>query len=173
MEPAKAGPRVLIVYFSRSGHVASVARVLATACNGDLERIETTIHRRGLLGYALSGFEATFKREARIHPPDRNPQDYDIVLLGTPTWNMSLSSPMRTYLKRFTGKLPEVGFFVTSKGPTGERVAKQMTDLCGKQPLAVMALAERDFRGRWSVYLSEFWESVLSGWEAKCMRAAQ
>lgn len=164
---------MLIVYYSRSGHTASVARSLARACNAELEALVPTTSRRGLLGYLLSGYEGMAGREARIQPPNRNPRDYDIILLGTPTWGAAVSSPMRTYLHRYAGVLPEVGFFVTFGGRGGERVLEQMQGIAGKKPLATLALRERDLEHRPSVYFAEFWESVLSAWEAGAARAAQ
>jgi hypothetical protein len=160
-------PRVLVVYYSRTGNTAFVAEGLARACEADVEPILASIPRRGVLGYLFSGFEATFERESLTLPPQRNPHDYDVVLIGGPIWNSTVSSPVRAYLKRFAGSLPDVGFFVTSGGGEDERIFLQMAELSGKKPLAVLGLRARDLKGRFAVYLGEFWESVISAWEAR------
>jgi multimeric flavodoxin WrbA len=165
--PSAESPKVLIAYFSRTGHTETVARHLADACHADVEAIEPVRNRRGLFGYLLSGFEATFERDARIRPPLRIPSDYDLVLVGTPTWNGRLSSPIRAYLTRFASSLPAaLGFFATCGERGAQRALGQMQQIVGKPALAALALSERDMRGRWSVYLAEFWESVLCGWES-------
>lgn|GEM_PF-501092 len=166
-------PRVLIVYYSRSGNTESVASGLARASGGDLEALVTTRDRRGILGYLWSGFEAIFERAGHIRSPRRSPGDYDIVLLGTPTWGAALSSPVRTYLNRYAGILPEVGFFVTCGGQGADRVIEQMQCISGRQPLATLALSEHALKRHASVYFGEFWERVLSAWEARTARALE
>jgi hypothetical protein len=93
MDPIQE-PRVLVVFYSRTGNTAAVAQGLARASEADVEVIEVAIRRAGLLGYLLSGLEAMFDREALILPTKRNPRDYDIVLIGTPIWNSAMSSPV-------------------------------------------------------------------------------
>jgi len=170
MDFIKTAPRVLVVYYSRSGHTESVADGLARAAGGDLERLVSTRDRRGLVGYLRSGFEAVCELGGGILPPKRAPNDYDIVLIGTPTWGAGLSSPVRTYLDRFAGNLPEVGFFVTYGGRGADRVIDQMRYLTGKTPLATLALTERELKRLPSVYFGEFWERTLSTWEQRKAR---
>ncbi|HEY3254252.1 MAG TPA: hypothetical protein VGJ91_09900, partial [Polyangiaceae bacterium] len=154
----QTGPRVLIVYYSRSGNTESAATSLARASGADLEGLVSTSNRQGLAGYLWSGFEASYEREGRIREPKHSPSEYDIVLIGTPTWAAALSSPIRTYLNRYAGILPEVGFFVTCGGRGAERVIEQMQFISGKTPLATLTLTERDLKSRCaSVYLGEFW----------------
>jgi hypothetical protein len=160
-------PRVLIVYYSRSGATESVARGLARASDAELEALVATTNRRGVAGYALSSFEAFSGREGRIQTPRHNPGDYEIVLVGTPTWSASVSSPIRTYLNRYAVLLPAVGFFVTCGARGSERVLEQMQRISGKKPLAKLALCERDLERHASVYLGEFWEKTLSAWETQ------
>ena len=165
MAPNETGPRVLVVYYSRSGNTECVADGLARASGADLEALVSTRDRRGLIGYLLSGFEATTERAGRIHAPKHRATDYDIVLIGTPTWAASVSSPVRTYLNRYADTLPEVAFFVTCGGRGAERALEQMKSISGKTPLATLALSERDLKRHASVYFGEFWERVLSAWE--------
>jgi hypothetical protein len=46
-----------------------------------------------------------------------------------------------------------------------------MESIAQKKPLARLALTLRDFKGRWSVRLAEFWETVWSGWESRALAA--
>lgn len=165
--PSVPKPRVLVVYYSRTGNTEAVAQGIARASEGELEAIYPITPRRGALGYLLSGFEATLKRGTPIISPRLNPHDYDLVLIGSPVWSSAVSSPVRAYLERFAGTLPDVGFFVTSGSGNDAVALAQMTELAGKEPLAVLGLRERDVRGRFAVYLGEFWEELISRWEAR------
>jgi menaquinone-dependent protoporphyrinogen IX oxidase len=164
---------VLVVYYSRTGHTEAIACGLARACDADLESIQevSALRRRGLFGYLRSGYEGTFRREVPIRAPHHDPRAYDVVLIGSPTWNSALCSPVRAYLGRYVGALPDVGFFATCEGRGADQVVQQMTEIVGKQPLATLTLRNCDLKGRFSVYLAEFWESLLSAREARPGRA--
>ena len=166
MDPIRK-PRVLVVYYSRTGHTEAVAQGMARASEGELEAIVAVTPHRGMLGYLRSGFEASLKRQCPISPPQRDPRDFDLVLIGSPVWSSTVSSPVRTYLKRFAGSLPDIGFFVISGSGDDAAVLAEMGQLAGKKPLAVLGLRERDLKGRFPVYLGEFWEDLVSHWEAR------
>ena len=65
-------------------------------------------------------------------------------MVGTPIWDMSVSAPVRSYLRRHRSALPTVAFFCTCGGLGSERVFRQMTEECGREPVAKMVLTERE-----------------------------
>jgi len=139
--------KTLVVYFSRTGHTRLLAQQLAAALQADLDEIRDDTNRRGILGYLRSGSEAWFGRRARLRPPGRPPQDYELVLIGTPVWRMSVSSPVRTYLADHAAELKQVAFFATMGQFGAERAFGQMQAACGRAPLATLALRERQLAG--------------------------
>jgi flavodoxin len=140
------GPtRILVVYYSRTGTTRKVAEVLARLLHADLEELVDTQNRRGLLGYFRSGREAFFKRKTVLRPPERNPADYALVVVGTPVWNLSLSSPVRTYLELMRAKLPGVAFFLTHMRMGSRRVLAQMSRWPARRP----SRASRSRHSRW------------------------
>ena len=163
-------PRALVVCYSRTGNTESIARGLARALSADLEMIEDVVSRKGILGYLRSGYDATYRRSAVIRPSRYDPSNYDLVLIGSPTWNSALPGPVRAYLTRFSGRLPEIGLFVTYGGRGADAVVAEMTALASKKPLASLTLTEAELKGRFSVYVAEFLETVLEKW-ASCSTA--
>jgi flavodoxin len=139
--------KILVVYFSRTGHTRTLARQIAAALRADLDEIQDDSNRRGILGYLRSGSEAWFGRRANIWPPGQPPQAYDLVLIGTPVWRASVCSPVRTYLADHAAELKQVAFFATMGQFGGERALRQMQAACGKEPLATLALTERQLAG--------------------------
>jgi flavodoxin len=135
-------PRVLVVYYSRTGTTKRVAAQIAGALSADLEQIVDRTPRIGLVGYLRSGFEATFGRRTRVDAPKSESGLYDLVIVGSPVWNASLSSPVRTYLGDNRGRLKDVAFFCTCGGRGGERVLEQMAAIVGKKPIATLILRE-------------------------------
>src|SRR5512143_1474864 len=122
----------LVVYFSRSGHTEQVARRVADALHADVEPISEKTSRSGLLGYLRSGFEAATRRIPTIEPPVHDLSSYDLVVIGTPIWNASVSSPVRAFLERNRKNLKRVAFFCTMGGSGSERAFREMERAAGR-----------------------------------------
>jgi flavodoxin len=136
--------KTLVVFYSRTGHTREVGHRIAAALHADMEEIGDRVNRRGIFGYFRSGREAWFERRTELLPLTRDPGAYDLVIVGTPIWNMSLSSPVRTYLQDQRNRLREVAFFCTMGRLGSERDFEQMASETGHQPVATLALKERD-----------------------------
>jgi flavodoxin len=135
--------KALVVYFSRTGNTRNLGRLIADGLGADVDEITERKSRLGILGYLRSGREAWLKRRADVFPSGVDPSAYDLVVVGTPIWNMSLSSPARTYLADHAKALHSVAFFCTMGGSGSPRVFRQMQEACGKEPLATLARTER------------------------------
>ena len=136
--------RTLVIYYSRSGNTKRIAEQVATALGADLEAIADPTVRSGLRGYQRSGFQAFFHRTVDIGPVARDPASYDLVVVGTPIWNVSLSSPVRSYLRRYRASLPAVAFFCTCGGMGMARVFAQMARESRQQPKATLVVREAE-----------------------------
>ncbi len=161
-------PRILVVFFSRSGTTRKVAQALAHAAGADLEELRESRSRSGLWGYLRSGYESTYRRSSsNLLPPERNPRDYDIVFIGGPTWSASLSSPVRAYLQQQRASLRDTGLFVTCGGPRADGVLAQMSELLTKPALATLTLSEAEVKRSPAVLVGEFLEKTLVAWECQ------
>jgi NAD(P)H-dependent FMN reductase len=136
--------RTLVVSFSRSGHTRRVARAIARALGADREELRDKVDRSGLAGYLRSAAEALLCASTELRPPRRDLAAYDLVVVGTPVWAASVSSPVRTFLWTARARLPAVAFFATLGGIGSERAFDQMRALAGKAPVATLALREKE-----------------------------
>src|SRR5512138_1829572 len=136
--------KTLVVFYSRSGTTRRVDEALSEALQCDLEEITEPNPRTGFLGYIRSLLEARRKRPSAITPKKHDVSSYDLVVVGTPVWAWSLSSPVRAYLMSTASQLPEVAFFCTLGAKGSERTFAQMTAIVGKKPSAVCAILERE-----------------------------
>lgn len=137
--------KVLVAYYSLTGHTQRVADEIAARCDADVERIQDAdVQRAGWGGYFRSGWQAFAGIDSPIRPPLRRVADYDLVVIGTPVWNWSLSSPMRSYAKAHARDIKRVAFFCTEGGSGDRRVFAELERLCGQQPVATVALRQQD-----------------------------
>jgi menaquinone-dependent protoporphyrinogen IX oxidase len=137
-------PRILVVYFSRTGTTRSVAAALSKILVCDLEEIFESKSRLGFFGYWRSIFEARGQQSSQILPIRKNPSAYDLVIIGTPVWAWSLSSPVRAYLMQNAGRLADVAFFCTMGAAGGPSTFAQMAAIVHKTPRATFLHSEAD-----------------------------
>jgi flavodoxin len=136
--------KTLIIYYSRTGVTKKVAEILKQKLNCDIEEIISVKDRKGPIGYMLSGREAMKGMLAKIKPITKNPAEYDLIIVGTPVWAFTLSSPIRTFLTEQKDKLKKVAFLVTMGGSGQEKTFKHMAEIIGQQPIATLDLKTVD-----------------------------
>jgi menaquinone-dependent protoporphyrinogen IX oxidase len=136
-------PKILVVYYSWWGTTRKIAKALAETLSCDLEEIVEPRKRAWFLGYARSVIEARQKRPSVIMPAHGDVSSYDLVVVGTPVWAWSVSSPVRAYLMANKDRLPAVAFFCTLGARGSENAFAQMQSVTGKAPRAVLAVTTR------------------------------
>ena len=129
----------LVVYYSRTGTTRKVAEKLASLLKCVSEEIHDITNRKGRLGWLRAGKDATSKKLTKLEKVNNNPASYDIVVIGTPTWNGRMSTPIRTYLTQYKDRFKKVAFFCTYQY-TDNNPFEEMESLCGKTPVATLRL---------------------------------
>jgi flavodoxin len=120
--------RILVTYYSRNGNTKTVGEALASALGADSDEIIDEKMRLGVIGYMKAARDARGLKTTDIQF-EKNPEDYDIILIGSPIWWDNLTPAVRTYLTDhdLTGK--KVGFFITSQDVDRENTFSQMAGL--------------------------------------------
>lgn len=136
----------LIVYYSRSGRTRKIASQISLKIKADLEEIKDNKNRAGIFGFINSGNEAYLKKIISIGKLGIDPSQYDTVIIGTPIWANTLSSPTRSFLKEYQQKLKRVAFFCTSMGSDPKPVFLAMEKLAAQKPIAVINITARDIK---------------------------
>ena len=128
--------KALIVFYSRTGTTRKVAESISKALSCDLEEVFDTKNRAGPLSFITAGRDAAQKRLTVIRDPKMDPRVYDIIVIGTPVWAGTVSSPIRTYITQKREYFKRVAFFCTVGGTGTDKTLETMKDLCGKDPVA-------------------------------------
>ncbi len=118
-------PKILVVCYSRDGATEIVARRIAEALEADLDVIGEPTARAGVLGYLRSAIEAVARGVPTI-TTRKNPRDYDLVVVGTPVWVGTMSSPVRSYLLAHAGEFRNAAFFAVMGGRGGDETVREM-----------------------------------------------
>lgn len=139
--------RILVVYFSLTGNTRQLAERIAERCDAQVEEIRETRPREGFLGTVRTVFQALTRRSSPIGPAVHRPQDYDLVVIGTPVWMGNLPPPVRSFLERNPAGFRNVALFCTEGASGAERVLGQMRALVGKEPVATLIVTESELKG--------------------------
>jgi flavodoxin len=105
--------KTLLVYYSRTGRTKKIAEKIQSLLKCEMERIQDLKNRDGIIGWLSAGREADRKLSTKIKNIQYNPSDYDLVIIGSPTWNRHVSVPIRTYIQQHQEELTHVALFST------------------------------------------------------------
>ncbi|MGH8293243.1 MAG: flavodoxin family protein [Gammaproteobacteria bacterium] len=154
--------KILLVYYSRTGYTAAIARELADWGGWDVEQIQDRHSRRGGWGFLRSILDVMLGRHSAILPTSKNPADYAVVVLGAPVWMGRLSAPIRTYIAQHRRHFGSLAFFCTYGGKGAEHAAQQCATLAGRAPAATLAITDTEIDlGRYWDKLGEFQQQVI------------
>jgi flavodoxin len=120
--------KILVVYYSRTGTTKVVAERLAQELGADIDETVDLQERLGPVNYMRAARAAKGLKNTEIKY-ERNPEDYDLIVIGTPIWWNNLPPAPRTYLSSLDLRGKKVAFFITSQGEERENVFSQLREL--------------------------------------------
>jgi flavodoxin len=148
--------KTFIIFYSRTGTTGKVAKDMAKNLKCDIEEIKDFKSRAGVLGFMMSGKEAGLKQLPEIKKPAKNPKLYDVIIIGTPVWAFTMSSPVRTYIHNNKKYFKKIALFCTHEGGPGNTL-KDMEKLCGMKAAASIDFNRKDVEsGRYAEKLRQF-----------------
>jgi flavodoxin len=135
--------KILIVYYSRTKNTKKVAEALQVQLGCDIEEIKTKKKYTGPVGWILAGKEASQGALPEIEPIEKNPANYDLVVLGTPIWAWNISSPLRAYIAKNKEKFNKIAAFCTMGGDFG-KAFEEIELICNRKLEAKIAINAKD-----------------------------
>lgn len=153
--------KILVAYYSWTGHTQQVAEAIAAGLGADIERICEARPRSGWLAYTRSIWEVLRQHVVPIKVIEKDPFAYDLIVIGTPVWAGRMSTPVRAYVTQERHKFSRIALFCTQGGANGEKALSQIAGLCGKEPAAMLVLSERDLKaGAWTQQVADFTKAL-------------
>ena len=137
-------PNTLVVYYSDTGNTRLAAEQAASLLDAVLEPIQPRGLKAGLWGYLLRAWAAFRGRPAGIEDSRNDPRAFDLVVVCSPVWMGHISTPARAYLMRHVRNLRQIALVLTSSAGVKVKVARDLTDICGRQPVAVARITDAD-----------------------------
>lgn len=111
-------PNILVAYYSLTGKTEKTATAIAAASHGTLYKIEPDklypadkTERRKILNQEIEN-----NYLPPLKPVDINPENYDIIFIGSPVWANHISQPVKSFLAKYNLTDKNVIPFVTHSG---------------------------------------------------------
>jgi hypothetical protein len=130
----------LIVCYSRTGNSRIVADTLKEYLSGTIEEIQSTKNRDGLLGVFTCVLDQLLDRDDILKPLDKDPKNYDPVIIVAPIWIGNISSPARTFIKQAGLKGKDVYLVLTYNGSLTEDKEKALEETITAQGITLKGL---------------------------------
>ncbi|GLQ22505.1 hypothetical protein GCM10007853_03790 [Algimonas ampicilliniresistens] len=150
--------KALILYYSRSGTTANLARAISAAIDAPTAEISCPRYGPGWLRYLRAGYDSVKGRHPPISVPDTVWGNYDLLILGSPIWTSYPALPLRAFLKQGHELPPRIALFFTYGGHSPpEKAVNFISDRLLRQPIATLAVQqERVLRGEFDDDLKAF-----------------
>lgn len=132
--------KILVVYYSKTGNTKNVGKKISKFLKTDIEQIIDKTDRSGIKGWLIGGRDAMRKKYTEIIFK-KNPFEYDLIIIGTPTWAWTVTPAIRTYLKN-NKKIKKIAFFGTNGGSPGKTFVEM--EKLSKKPIAVLSINEKN-----------------------------
>ena len=114
--------RILVAFYSFEGNTKFIAEAIAKELKANLLELKPTkdVKSKGFFKYPIGGAQVVFGFKPKLLPFDKNPEDYDVLFLGTPTWSLSYTPSMRSFLSRAKLASKKIGLFCCRMGNKGK-----------------------------------------------------
>lgn len=148
--------KTLVVYYSRTGTTKRMALEIARKLKADVDEILSEDYS-GSWGYLSGSLQALFKTKPKIRF-NKNPGDYDRVIVGSPIWAGTFVPPVRSYLSINMNKLNKFIFFCSSGGGNIANARNQLKIL---NPKTIFSLTTKEVKNdRYYAKLESFVKEV-------------
>ena len=135
--------KTLVVYFTRTGQTARIAKEIAKRCDAHLDTINLQQQGASWVSALRYHWQALVQAEPPIQKPARNPANYDLIVVGVPVSRTGMAPPVRSYVRQYANRIQRVAFFCAEGAGVDERGFAALSKLCGKPPVATFAVARK------------------------------
>ncbi len=151
----------LVTYYSRTGTTKRIGEEIATSLGADLDEILDQKSRKGIIGWLRAGRDSQTYKMTEIKV-QKNPNDYDMIIIGTPIWANNLTPPVRTYLTQYSFKGKKVAFFTTQGGDEPIDALAEMKERVAESEIIATLSIKQNFvkTNNYEARLSSFLEHL-------------
>lgn len=122
--------KVALVYYSLEGNTQYVAEQITAHLDVDIFKLRSVkAYPKGTVSkYLWGGKSVMMGEKPELEPYDFNPNNYDLILIGTPIWASSYAPPIKTFLAENNLSQKKIALFTCSAGGGSQKCMKQFQE---------------------------------------------
>ena len=127
----------LIIYYSLDGNTKFIAETVAKEMKADILELKTkkSLKSKGFMKYFWGGKQVVTKEKPELLHMNKNPQGYDIIIIGTPVWAGSYAPAFRTFFSKIKIVGRKIALFCCCGSNPGATFRNMRTELLGSKIL--------------------------------------
>lgn len=137
--------KTLVIYYSLEGNTRFIAQKIAEATGADLLELKLkkeTVKPHSLSKYFRGGKQVMMKEKPELLSFDYNPQDYDLLFIGTPVWAWNYSPPISTFLSTVKLADKRIALFCCHGGAKNNTLENMEAELPGNKTVGKIDFKE-------------------------------
>ncbi len=109
--------KLLVLFFSYDGHNEKIADFIVKEFGADVQRIEMVKKiPTGFFKYFIGGMMSALGIKPKIKPLEKNPENYDIIIMCSPVWASNFAAPFNSVVSSYNFKDKKIVLFCTYAG---------------------------------------------------------
>lgn len=108
----------LVVYYSFEGNTRLIAEIIANLLSADVLELKPSkeLSTHGFMKYFWGGKQVFMKEKPELLPLSKNPDDYDLIFIGTPVWSFTFAPPLASFFEKVKLSGKKLVLFCTHSG---------------------------------------------------------
>jgi flavodoxin len=108
----------LVVFYSYDRNTRFISNSIAKSIKADVLELKpiNEMNSKGFLKYFWGGKKVLFKEKPKLQPFNKNPEEYDIIFIGTPVWAFTYAPALRTFFSNVVLKDKKIAVFCCHEG---------------------------------------------------------
>jgi flavodoxin len=127
--------KILVIYYSLEGDTKMIAEAIAQSVGADILALQPRREvSKGSFGkYFWGGRQVVFKTKPELLTLTKNPQDYDLLFIGTPVWAWNYTPVLRSFFDQVKLNHKKIALFACYGGDLGRTFVNMKRELEGNE----------------------------------------
>ena len=123
--------KMLFIFYSFEGNTKLIAENIAKEINADILEINPVekIKSKGFMKFFWGGKQAMMNEKPPLVPFNINPNNYDIIFIGTPVWAWGPAPPIKSFFEQCKISEKKIALFCCHGGAKGKTLEKMKSAL--------------------------------------------
>ncbi|MFZ5365478.1 MAG: flavodoxin family protein [Patescibacteria group bacterium] len=149
----------LVVFYSLDGSTKFIANIIAEKTGAELLELKPIkpISSKGFGKMFWGGKQVMMKHKPDLEPFDKDPQDYDLIFIGTPVWAWTFTPALRTFFSQVKLQNKKIALFDCNGGQPKDTLNDMAKELEGNEIIGQYEFEEPIKRQEAAREMAEKW----------------